>query len=168
MPASLYSHPGSKINCVLTEQHWGENSSIHGWECLIFLNICQQIPLKEQMQQYINVMNKLPGYSHPHFCAAELHCCPKPIKNTLLSLTTAPDDTDEHRLLFISVKLSILLWNSLWKSAMIQIWKRRYYKKFLHLLPVAAVCIRWRAKSIILRVSVAIFCPLLKLQPQIL
>lgn len=75
------------------------------------------------MQQYINVMNKLPGYPHPHFCAAELHCCPKPIKKTLLSLTAAPDDTDEHRLLFIPMKLSILLRNSLWKSATIPIRK---------------------------------------------
>lgn len=106
MPVSLFSQAESRIKCALTEQHWGENSSVHGWECSIFLNICQQIPLKEQMQQYINVMNKLPGYPHPHLCAAELHCCQKPIKNTLLSLTTAPDDTDEHRLLFISVELS--------------------------------------------------------------
>lgn len=109
---SLYSYPGCRINCVLTELHWGENSSIHGWEGSIFLNICQQIPLKEQMQEYIPVVTELLGQPHPHSCAAELHCCPKPIKTTLLSLTTAPDDTDAHRLLFISVKLSILLWNS--------------------------------------------------------
>lgn len=126
MPVSLYSHPGSRINCVLTKQHWRQNSSIPGSECSIFLNICQRIPLNQQMQQYINVMNKLPGYPHPHLCAVELHCRPKAIKNTLLSLTTAPDDTDEHRLLFISVKLAILLGNSLWKPAMIPIWKCRF------------------------------------------
>lgn len=62
---SLYSRPGSRINCVLTELHWGENSSIHGWEGSIFFKYLSTNPIKRANARVSSCCDRAAGSATP-------------------------------------------------------------------------------------------------------